>query len=75
VRHPSGMVRRRQQFDPLATTKETRWLVVRDRCQQPIEYRELRPGTDLRAVLSNQKAAPARDGWTLEGNSSPNTRR
>jgi hypothetical protein len=43
--------KRKGWTDSLSPTKEPRWLVVRDRYSQPIEYRELWPGSDLRAVM------------------------
>ena len=58
--------RRRNRTDPLDATKELRWLVVRDRCSRPLEFRELRPGTDLRAAMESERTRRAADGWTVD---------
>ena len=45
---------------------EPRWLVVRDRYSQAIEYRELWPGADLRGAMEAERARRAADGWHVE---------
>jgi hypothetical protein len=58
--------RKRQRFDPLATVREKRYLVVRDRTSQLIAYSVLASGTNLRAALEDAASARAADGWTVE---------
>jgi hypothetical protein len=58
--------RKRQRFDPLATVREKRYLVVRDRTSQLIAYSILAPGSNLRAALEDAASARAADGWTVE---------
>jgi hypothetical protein len=58
--------RKRQRFDPLATVREKRYLVVRDRTSQLIACSILDPGTNLRAALEDAASARAADGWTVE---------
>lgn len=60
------MVNRRGRPDALEITREMRWLVVRDRLSQPIEYRELPAGTDLRAAMTSKQAELAAAGWRVD---------
>jgi hypothetical protein len=58
--------RRRGITDALKSTREPRWLVIRDRLSRVIEYRELWPGSDLRGALDAERARRAADGWHVE---------
>ena len=49
--------------DPLRTCGQSRWLVVRDRQSRPLEYRQLEPLTDLRAVMRAKRAEFVARGW------------
>jgi hypothetical protein len=49
--------------DPLATSSQSRWLVVRDRQSRPLEYRQLEPRTDLRAAMLAKRAGWVALGW------------
>jgi hypothetical protein len=43
-----------------------RWLVIRDRTNQPLEYRELWPRTDLHAIMAAAQRRLAAEGWTVD---------
>src|SRR4051794_21168433 len=58
--------RRRGTTDPLQPISEPRWLVIRNRYSQAIEYRELWPGTDLRSAIESERVRRAADGWHVE---------
>jgi len=51
--------------DPLEVTSEPRRLVIRERSQQVIEYRELWPRSDLRGAVEAERARKAVEGWHL----------
>ena len=61
-----SMGRRRGVGDSLSPTQEMRWLVLRDRTEQPLEYRELGPRTDLHAIMVAQQRRLAAEGWTVD---------
>jgi hypothetical protein len=58
--------RRRGATDALDTSRETRWLVVRDLVRRPLEYRELWPGADLRAAMAAKRTELEAAGWQAE---------
>lgn len=45
---------------------EPRWLVIRNRCSQAIEYRVLWPRSDLRGAIEAERARMGADGWHVE---------
>jgi len=57
---------RRGRTDPLNPVNEPRWLVVRDRCSQVIEYLELPPRTNLHAAMDAERTRRAADGWIVD---------
>ena len=61
-----SMGRRRGAGDSLSPTREMRWLVIRDRTSQPLEYRELWLPTDLHAVMAAEQRRLAAEGWTVD---------
>jgi hypothetical protein len=64
------MVSRRTRYEPLQTTTELRWLVIRTMVRQ-LQHSECLPaGSDLKAALVRTLAAHAADGWQLESFSS-----
>ena len=63
MRHGS---RKRASPDPLAPVNAVTWLVVRDALSQVLEFTELAPLADLRAVLSAARDARITDGWAAE---------
>ncbi len=63
----SLMSTKRSKYDPLATSRLTRWLVLRDMFHNVLDATELPPGTDLRAAFGNGLAALERAGWRSEG--------
>jgi hypothetical protein len=58
---------KRSKYDPLATSRLSRWLVLRDLFHNVLDATELPPGTDLRAAFASGLAALERDGWQSEG--------
>ena len=58
--------RRRGQPDALETSRETRWLVMRDRMSRPLEYQEVKAGSDLRAAMAAQRAELEVGGWRTD---------
>ena len=60
------MPKRYNRPDPLATVREPRWLVVRDRVSVPIRYTELSPGADLRAALAQERERLIANGWRAD---------
>ena len=40
--------------------------MIRDRCSQALEYRELWPGADLRDALLVERGRKVADGWRVE---------
>lgn len=61
------MRRRRGDHDSLQPVNEPRWLVIRDRYSIVIEYRELRPNADLRAVMAAEQERWCAGGWVSTG--------
>src|SRR5580658_1435986 len=54
--------------DPLLPLQEPTWLVIRDKHSLALEWRRLRPGTDLRAILTHeldQRSAAHNGGGVL----------
>jgi hypothetical protein len=61
------MTTKRSKYDPLATSRLTRWLVLRDMFHNVLDSTELTPGTDLRTAFAAGLAALERAGWHNEG--------
>lgn len=61
------MTTKRSKYDPLATSRLTRWLVLRDMFHNVLDSTELPAGTDLRAAFAAGLAALERAGWQSEG--------
>ena len=61
------MTTKRSKYDPLATSRLTRWLVLRDMFHNVVDSTELTPGTDLRTAFAAGLAALERAGWHNEG--------
>jgi hypothetical protein len=64
------MTTKRSKYDPLATSRHPRWLVLRDMFHNVLDATEMPPGTDLRRAFADGLAALERDGWQSEGASS-----
>jgi hypothetical protein len=62
-----SMTTKRSKYDPLATSRLSRWLVLRDMFHNVLDATELVPGTDLRLAFADGLAALERDGWQSEG--------
>ncbi|MDB6013138.1 MAG: hypothetical protein JWL65_5388 [Gammaproteobacteria bacterium] len=60
------MNRRRQNVDPLLPILHPCWLVTRDKLSNVIEFTEVAAGTDLRAILTAERARYVADGWTAD---------
>jgi len=58
---------KRSKYDPLATSRHTRWLVLRDMFHNVLDATELPPGVDLRTAFASGLASLERDGWQSEG--------
>ena len=61
------MTTKRSKYDPLATSRLSRWLVLRDMFHNVLDSTELVPGTDLRAAFAEGLARLEREGWQSEG--------
>jgi hypothetical protein len=61
------MTTKRSKYDPLATSRLSRWLVLRDMFHNVLDSTELPPGSDLRQAFAAGLAALERDGWQSEG--------
>ncbi len=61
------MTHKRSKYDPLATSRVTRWLVLRDMFHNVLDTTELPPGTDLRTAFADGLADLERAGWLSEG--------
>jgi hypothetical protein len=61
------MTTKRSKYDPLATSRLSRWLVLRDMFHNILDATELLPGTDLRRSFADGLAQLERDGWASEG--------
>jgi len=57
---------RRSSYDPLKAIPEPTWLVVRDKCTQVLEVRQLERGADLRAILEAAREARMAAGWKAD---------
>jgi hypothetical protein len=60
------MVTRRGRTDALEISRESRWLVVRDRLSRPLEHRVLSVGSDLRAAMVAKQVELAAAGWRVD---------
>lgn len=58
---------KRSKYDPLATSRLPRWLVLRDMFHNVLDSTELTAGTDLRRAFADGLAALEREGWRSEG--------
>jgi hypothetical protein len=63
------MVRHRT-FDPLASVKERRWLVMQTVFHRRLSSREIPPGADLRQVMVEAATRMRADGWHPESDGS-----
>jgi hypothetical protein len=61
------MTTKRSKYDPLATSRLSRWLVLRDMFHNVLDSTELPAGSDLRQSFAEGLAALERDGWQSEG--------
>jgi hypothetical protein len=68
--HPAAMPPRRNSYEPLALSKEPRWIVVRNMHRTVLVQQRLEPGTDLYGAYVKAMAAHADAGWQLESFSS-----
>jgi hypothetical protein len=62
-----SMTTKRSKYDPLATSRLSRWLVLRDMFHNVLDSTEMPAGTDLRATFAEGLAALEREGWQSEG--------
>jgi hypothetical protein len=62
---PSGMVPRRNVYDPLEPTREPRWYEVRDMHGRVLESRPLPAGTDLKRAFVAAMLEHVDAGWQL----------
>jgi hypothetical protein len=53
-----SMTTKRSKYDPLATSRQSRWLVLRDMFHNVLDSTEMPAGTDLRAAFAEGLAAP-----------------
>lgn len=61
------MTTKRSKYDPLATSRLSRWLVLRDMFHNVLDSTELLPGSDLPRAFADGLAALEREGWESEG--------
>ncbi|HEV7608420.1 MAG TPA: hypothetical protein VGO61_13840 [Steroidobacteraceae bacterium] len=61
------MTTKRSRYDPVATSRLSRWLVLRDMFHNVLDATELPPGTDLARAFAAGLANLERDGWNSEG--------
>jgi hypothetical protein len=61
------MTTKRSKYDPLATSRLSRWLVLRDMFHNVLDSTELPAGTDLRRAFADGLASLEREGWQSEG--------
>jgi len=61
------MTTKRSKYDPLALSRQPRWLVLRDMFHNVLDSTELSPGTDLRRAFAAGLAELERQGWQNEG--------
>src|ERR1043165_2789569 len=64
---PGNTSMKRSKYDPMATSRLTRWLVLRDMFHNVLDSTELPPGTDLRTAFAVGLAKLEREGWNSEG--------
>src|ERR1043165_70385 len=62
-----SMTTKRSKYDPLALSRQPRWLVLRDMFHNVLDSTELSPGTDLRRAFASGLADLERQGWESEG--------
>jgi hypothetical protein len=67
IDYGAPMTTKRSKYDPLATSRLPRWLVLRDLFHHVLDVTELPPGTDLRRAFAEGLAALEREGWQSEG--------
>ncbi|HTV79354.1 MAG TPA: hypothetical protein VMF03_13930 [Steroidobacteraceae bacterium] len=60
------MVRRPRPADPLLPVPQATWLVVHDMLRRPLEWRQLAPGADLRAILTHEREERLAAGWDCD---------
>jgi len=61
-----SMARKRSSPDPLETSSQPRWLVIRDVTSRPVRYTELPPGADLKATLAAERRRLMGEGWKAD---------
>jgi hypothetical protein len=61
------MTTKRSKYDPLAPSRLSRWLVLRDMFHNVLDSTELPAGTDLRQAFAQGLASVEREGWHGEG--------
>ena len=61
------MTTKRSKYDPLALSRQPRWLVLRDLFHNVLDSTELAPGTDLRRAFAAGLADLELQGWKSEG--------
>jgi len=61
------MTTKRSKYDPLATSRLSRWLVLRDMFHNVLDATELPAGTDLPRAFADGLASLEREGWMSEG--------
>ena len=61
------MTTKRSQYNPLATSRLSRWLVLRDMFHNVLDATELPAGSNLRQSFADGLTALERDGWRSEG--------
>jgi hypothetical protein len=57
---------RRNRPDPLPPLQVPTWLVTRNKHRQPLEWRRLAAGADLRAILEVSRAERIAAGWACD---------
>jgi hypothetical protein len=62
-----SMTTKRSKYDPLAFSRQPRWLVLRDLFHNVLDATELAPGTDLRQAFARGLADLEQQGWQSEG--------
>jgi len=60
------MVPRNRPTDPLLPLPQPTWLVFRTKPSQALEWRRLRPGADLQAILSHERDQRTAEGWARD---------
>jgi hypothetical protein len=57
---------RRNRYDPLQPIPEPTWLVIRNKYRQPLEWRQLAAGAELRSILQAARCERIAAGWVCE---------